>query len=79
MRTDAVLAIDLRGEMICTAMKSEHNRRALPHQESDFVFFTLHTFSGSSLRFHAIPPLHQFPLAKKRGSSYKAFQEADFW
>lgn len=52
---------------------------ALPHQESDFVFFTLHTFSGSLPRFHGIPPLHQFPLAKKIRSSYNAFQEADFW
>ena len=31
---------------------------ALPQQESDFVFFKLHTFSGSFLRFHGIPPLH---------------------
>ena len=45
-----------------STVKTRYNRAkpllALPHQESDFVFFKLHTFSGSFLRFHGIPPLH---------------------
>jgi hypothetical protein len=38
---------------------------ALPHQKSDFAFFWQYALCGSFLRFHGIPPLHQFPSLKR--------------
>ena len=42
-----------------------HEKAALPHQESDFAFFWQYALCGSFLRFHGIPPLHQFPSLKR--------------
>ena len=51
---------------------------ALPHEESDFVPFTKRSLRESFSACSARPQRRQSPLAKKTGSRYNAFTEADF-
>jgi CBS-domain-containing membrane protein len=92
MTTRVVTITEDQSKQQAARLLSQHRISGLPVVNADQIVvgahcltrnLTLHfsrnTRSASFLRFHGIPPLHQFPLVKKTGNAYNACKEADSW